>query len=159
MNITLQSNDIQKAISNYVSGMGIALTGKDLKVTFKVGRKGSGTTAAVSINDAGATTVANVAAAAGNGNPGDAAISITPNPTKKAPKQVDTTSDEAKQDPLAPAVEDVNVSAPEVLKERINEVKLENAEGQPAIVPAADGGVPETKADEVVPTTTSSLFA
>lgn len=52
MNITLNQNDIKKALMLFVVSQGIAMDGKTLDVVFTSGRKSKGVTAALTISDA-----------------------------------------------------------------------------------------------------------
>jgi len=52
MQINLKQHEIVAALKQYISGQGINLAGKDVKITFTAGRKEAGTSADVVIEDA-----------------------------------------------------------------------------------------------------------
>lgn len=148
MNISLQNNDIQTAIANYVKTMGIVTDGKEVTVAFRVGRKGSGVTAAVSINEPGFTNVADVAAKKANGKPKDAKVSVTPVLTQDTAVQVDTTAGQE----AGSTSPEPTVSGVEVTQDRVAEVRAE-AEPENGVVPPADAVT-----DAEAPKSTTSLF-
>jgi len=51
MQIQLKQNEIVTALKQYISGQGISLDGKDVKISFTAGRKESGITADLVIED------------------------------------------------------------------------------------------------------------
>ena len=52
MNLQLKQTEIVAALTSYIAGQGINLTNKTVNVVFTAGRKDSGITVAISIEDA-----------------------------------------------------------------------------------------------------------
>lgn len=53
MQIILKQRDIEAALKQYIAGQGISLHGKNVSVEFTAGRKESGITAEIDIEDGG----------------------------------------------------------------------------------------------------------
>jgi hypothetical protein len=51
MQIQFKQDDITAALKGYIAGQGISLNNKSFGVAFKAGRKGSGLSAMITIND------------------------------------------------------------------------------------------------------------
>ena len=51
MQLTLNQNEIEQAIKNYVGNLGVALSGKDVDITLVAGRGEKGITATLDITD------------------------------------------------------------------------------------------------------------
>lgn len=60
MQIIIKQSEIEVAVKNYIAGLGINLTGKDVEVSFTAGRKEDGLSASLDIVDATLGTVASV---------------------------------------------------------------------------------------------------
>lgn len=60
MQIIIKQSEIEVAVKNYIAGLGINLTGKDVEVSFTAGRKEDGLSASLDIVDATLGTVVSI---------------------------------------------------------------------------------------------------
>ena len=51
MQITLKQTDIEKSLKEYITAQGIRIDGKHVEIIFTAGRRGTGVTAEISIED------------------------------------------------------------------------------------------------------------
>jgi len=51
MQITLHQSDIEKSLKDYIAAQGIRINGKHVEIAFTAGRRGTGVTAEISIED------------------------------------------------------------------------------------------------------------
>ena len=52
MQVTLRQSDIEKALKDYITAQGIRTEGKEVQIVFTAGRRGTGITAEITIEDA-----------------------------------------------------------------------------------------------------------
>ena len=52
MQVTLKQTDIEKSLKDYITAQGIRTEGKTVEIVFTAGRRGTGVTAEISIEDA-----------------------------------------------------------------------------------------------------------
>lgn len=53
MQVTLKQTDIEKSLKDYITAQGIRTEGKKVEIVFTAGRRGTGVTAEISIEDMG----------------------------------------------------------------------------------------------------------
>lgn len=51
MQVTLKQSDIEKSLKDYITAQGIRTEGKDVQIVFTAGRRGTGVTAEIIIED------------------------------------------------------------------------------------------------------------
>lgn len=119
MQIIIKQSEIEVAVKNYIAGLGINLTGKDVEVSFTAGRKEDGLSASLDIVDSGATStpVVPLKAVLEAAAPAPVAQAITqPVPTQPAPvRRAPVAVEEAKEAvAAAPVVEEAPATEAEV---------------------------------------------